>query len=142
MKNEYFMLSEINLLRATIFISALGYAFLWVFPYFFMNFYGREYYDIYLQHGFGAKQIFPIPIVYAIAIWYILSKILLMFFIKYTRELFFVLMAVNVIIASLSGMSVATPIESTIGYLVVLFDGIILSWVYFSPDVKRCFAKK
>ena len=64
------------------------------------------------------------------------------FFWRFSREVFISFLAVNVIITSLSGMSVATPIEATIGYMVVILDGAILSALYFSPVVRKRFELK
>jgi len=136
------MTEETAVLRAAIFVSILGYIILIAFPGYFTYFYGVEYFDIYLQHGFSSKITLSAPLAYSIILLYISSKIMVFFFWRFSREVFISFLAVNVIITSLSGMSVATPIEATIGYMVVILDGAILSALYFSPVVRKRFELK
>jgi len=115
---------------------------LWaVMPSIDINWYDETTYKVLSYEGYGSIFELQNDLLLGYSIFWGLVNIGLFFFIMGSRETFFVLLLVNVIITGISGLGVYTSVESVLGEVSTLLYGIIITLLVMPGDIKDKFSK-
>ena len=121
-----------KLYRFLIVFGLVGYI-IWFFqPYNVPEIYDGEVFNMLSGAGYGSVDINWDAISYISLVLYIFSAVGMWFYVNWARNLFLILTITSVVLTAIGGVSVATSIDSTLGYLTSLADGALLFMAYFS----------
>jgi len=123
-----------SLFRYLVLLSIALYAVWFIIPYFSAQLYSSDTYDALSWAGFGATFSFEILTVisYGFLAMFGVVSLGLIYFKNWARLGFSVLIAFSVLAPIIYGISVETEVESFLGQVITLVDGVLLALMYFS----------
>jgi hypothetical protein len=101
-------------------------------PYTWSYFYEGEEFNLLSWAGFNSYIDMQGPIPYLILLAYVIVSIGLVFMKKWARTSMLVLTIGSILASPLWGFYVSPPLDASIGYIVALADGSILTIAYFT----------
>ena len=120
-----------KLFRTLVIFSISIYLIWFVLPHFWGLLHTPEEVNLLNYNGYG-ESFNALPLIYTMAVLYVISAIGLFIYSRWARTLFLGLTAFAIAVGPFMGWSVQTGFEASINHLAILCDGAVIFMSYFS----------
>ena len=105
---------------------------LWAIPYAWPMLYNEQQLSILSLHGYGSFYDLYGSYPYILMFLYLSASIGVLLFKPWAKPTFLVLTLVSIFTVPFMGVTISEPIIGTLGYIITLIDGSILTMLYFT----------